>query len=407
MMERHIMYHASGIRPLRNIRSLSDISKSNEEYEMRAYRFRIYPTKKQNTEMRRHLWLAKELWNDLLECSKQMYQDFGKFPTRNALQLMVKNSGLYSQTQQEIAHRLDEATKRFLRLKKQGKRAGFPRFKSYERMKSLHYPQSGFSLDQKLSVTPFGQIKIVQHRAIEDDIKTLTLKRESTGKWFAIFTVEGAHKEPVMNTGPEVGVDVGLKCFARLSDGGAISNPRHYHNYEKKLADVQRRLSEKKKGSNNRRKAKLAVARVHEKIQNTRTDFLHRTSTMLVNRYSLIALEKLDVQDMMGDGLGKYIGDAGWTRFMNMLSYKAASAGSEVVFVDPADTTKTCNRCGHVQEMPLDIRTYNCPSCGIVEDRDLNAAKNILMRATVGRTGSNASGDGTIVPSLSEEAHTL
>lgn len=366
---------------------------------MRAYKFRIYPTKLQDIEMRRHLWIAKELWNDLLEHTKTMYRDYGMFPTRNALQLMVKNAGLFSQTQQETAHRINDATKRFMNLKKEGKNAGFPRFKSFDRMKSLYYPQAGFSLDDKLKVTPFGEIKIVQHRPIEGEIKTLALKRESSGKWYAVFTVEEPQVKPRINSGSEVGIDVGLKCFARLSNDERIANPRHFNKYQDKLARAQRRVSSKKKGSKNRNKAKRTVAVIHEKIQNARNDFLHKTSARLVNDYSMIAMEKLAVQDMMGNGLGRSIGDAGWARFANLLSYKAENAGSRIVFVDPAGTTKTCHRCGHVQDMPLKERNYNCPDCGLSMNRDLNAAKNILARATPGYGGSNAPGDGTDVPS--------
>ena len=366
---------------------------------MRAYKFRVYPTKFQDIEMRRHLWIAKELWNDLLEHTKTMYQNYGRFPTRNALQLMVKNAGLFSQTQQETAHRINDATKRFMKLKREGKKAGFPRFKSFDRMKSLYYPQAGFSLGDKLKVTPFGEIKMVQHRPMEGTIKTLTLKRESSGKWYAIFTVEEPPTIPRINTGPEVGMDVGLKCFARLSNDERISNPRHFNGYQDRLARAQRAVSKKKKGSRNRNKAKKTVAVIHEKIQNARNDFLHKTSTKLVGEYSMIALEKLDVQEMMSDGLGKSIGDAGWARFATLLSYKAENAGSKIVFVDPAGTTKTCHRCGHVQDMPLEERIYNCPDCGLAMDRDLNAAKNILARATSGYDGSNAPGDGTDVPS--------
>lgn len=376
---------------------------------MKAYKFRIYPTKLQDIEMRRQLWLAKELWNELLAHTKRMYREYGKFATRRTLQMMVKDTGLYSQTQQAIAHRIDDAVRRFLKLKKQGKKVGFPRFKNFDRMKSLHYPQNGFALGEKLSVTPFGEVAIVKHREVEGRIKTLTLKRESSGKWFAIFTAEEPAKEPRVNIGEKVGLDVGLKCFAQLSDGEKIANPRHFGEYEDQLAKAQRQLSKKKKGSNNRRKTKIKVAKIHEKIRNVRRDFLHKTSTTLVNKYSLIAMEKLEVQDMAKkeNRLGKSINDVGWSELANMLSYKAGNAGSRVVFVNPKNTTKTCHRCGSVQDMPLSERTYCCLSCGMVENRDLNAARNILARATLGQSGSNASGDGIVMPSLSEEAHAL
>ncbi|MFH1306664.1 MAG: transposase, partial [Candidatus Micrarchaeota archaeon] len=223
---------------------------------MKSYKFRLYLSKLQEKQMKQHLWLAKNLWNELLEHCKIFYQSYEKFPTRNALQLMVKNSGLFSQTSQEVAHRVEKAIWRYIKLKKQGKKAGFPRFKSIERMKSLHYPQAGFSLDNKLKINPFGQIQIVKHRQIKGKIKTLTLKRELSGKWFASFCAEEEKEIPKLNKGEKIGIDLGLKTFATISDGKIIKNPRHLKKYAEKLADYQRLFSKKKKGGKNRRKAK-------------------------------------------------------------------------------------------------------------------------------------------------------
>ena len=146
---------------------------------MRTYRFRLYPSKLQERQLMRHLFLAKNLWNELLEHSKNTYHNFDKFPTKNALAAMTKNSGLFSQTAQEIAFRVDAGVWRYVKLRKAGStKVGFPRFKSIDRMKSLHYPQFGFSLGEKLKVTPFGEISVVQHRKIRGRIKALTLKRD-------------------------------------------------------------------------------------------------------------------------------------------------------------------------------------------------------------------------------------
>jgi putative transposase len=378
---------------------------------MKSYKFRIYPTKTQDIQMRQHLWLAKELWNDLLAHSKFMLDCFDKVPSVDSLQIMAKGWGMFSQTQQEISHRIHISTMRFFKLRKKGIKVGFPRFKSFNRMKSLHYPQygTGFILDKKLNVNPFGSIKIKQHREIVGAIKTLALKREASGKWFAIFAVEEPKTTPKINNGPEVGIDVGLKCFAKISDENSISNPRHFRRYEDKLAKAQRRLSKKKKGSKNRNRAKKEVATIHEKISNTRSDFLHKTSTLLVNKYSFIGIEGLSVQKMAMKEFGKSINDAGWATLGQFLNYKAANAGSLVVVVDPYNSTKTCHRCHHVQDMPLEERVYRCPECGLVMDRDLNSAKYIfeLAKATSGQGGSNASGDGPKGPSLNDEAHTL
>jgi len=362
--------------------------------------------------MKEHLWIAKKLWNELLAYSKEYYQKTAKFPNKTELQLLVKGKGLYSQTQQNIAHKVSNTIFRVFKLRKKGIKCGFPRFKSIDRMKSLLYPQSGFKLEKRLKVTPFGAISIKQHREIEGQIKTLTLKRESSDKWFAVFCVEQERNEPRQNNGEKVGIDLGLTNLAVLSNGEIIKNPKILNKYGDKLAMIQKGLSRKKKGSKNRKKAKHKVAVLHEKIANARNDFLHKTSRKLVDSYSLIALEELASQEMSKRmpkklHLGKYITDAGWNMFANMISYKAEEASCQVVFVDPKNTTQECSNCGTLVKKELDERIHECPECGLTIDRDLNAAKNILIRATQGHCESKLLENGTIVPSMKEEAHIL
>ncbi|VVB65779.1 putative transposase [Candidatus Gugararchaeum adminiculabundum] len=335
-----------------------------------------------------------------------MYGEFGYFPTKSTLQLMVKNAGLFSQTQQEISHRLHAAVVKVFRMKQHGKICGFPRFKSFDRMKSLYYPQNdvGFHLSKKLRVNPFGEIAIKKHREIKGSIKTLTLKKEASGKWFAIFCADEPRKQPKPNSGKPVGIDLGLLNFAALSTGEIINNPRHLRRYEQKLAVFQKRRSRKKRKGRNRQKAKLKVARVHERVANSRSDFLHKLSKRLVSNYSLIALERLTSKEMSQQNFGKSINDAGWNMFANMVCYKAEEAGSRVVFVNPIDTTKECSTCGTKTSKSLAERTHACPFCGLSLDRDVNAALVILKRATAGTAGSNASGNETIVSSMKEEA---
>jgi putative transposase len=378
---------------------------------VRAYRYRIYPSKKQEALLAQHLLRSKELWNQLLEKTKGRYGAEGKFCSKSELQVMVKRSGLYSQAAQAVAHRLHDAVGRKIKMKKQGVKCGFPRFKSLERMKSLYYPQFGFALAEKLSVTQFGAIAIKQHREVKGRIKTLTLKREASGKWFAILTAEQEAPAPKRNTGARIGIDMGLQNFAALSDGTLIKNPRHLRKYEARLAFVQRRLSRSAKGRN-RLRAKLRVARIHERVSNSRMDFLHKLTHQFVNAYSFMALEALDAQRMAEQRFGKSIHDAGWSTFASMLCYKAEEAGSRVVFVDAVNTSKECSNCGAVHAMLLQERTYACPACGMRMDRDLNAAVNILNRATAGTAGSNACSGGApsarprdgAVPSMKQDA---
>ena len=393
----------------------------------RTYKFRLYPSKAQEKELCSHLWISKELWNKLLDATIRKYDGEKKFPTKSEFQVMVKDSGLYSQTAQGIAHRLYRAVRAKAKAKKEGKKWGFPRFKSFDRMKSLYYPQNeiGFSLNKKLKVTPFGEINIKKHREIKGAIKTLTLKRESSGKWFAVFCAEQEPEQPKMNNGGRIGIDLGLMTFATLSNGEKIANPHHLKRHEERLAFFQRELSKKKKGSCHRKKAKKEVAKLHEKIANTRLDFLHKTANRLLSAYSRIAMEKLASREMIMHGHGKGINDASWGIFTNILAYKAENAGSKVVFVDPKNTSKECSGCGQLVDKTLWDRQHDCPSCGLSIDRDINAAINILTRATlrttnrsqdsreqrltttVGMTGSNACEDGAMVPSVKQEAMTL
>ncbi|HLD81178.1 MAG TPA: RNA-guided endonuclease TnpB family protein, partial [archaeon] len=224
-------------------------------------------------------------------------------------------------------------------------------------------------------------------------VKTLTLKREPSGKWFACFVVDVPEKPAPVHGGPMVGVDLGLEKFATLSNGLVVGNPRHLRKREEKLVLEQRRLSRKKRGSSNRGRQKLRVALVHERVANARKDFLHKASRWLVNSYSLIALEDLRVANMLQNPrLSKSISDVSWGSFTGMLYYKAVEAGSTIVFVDAKNTTQQCSSCGLLVLKTLADRMHEC-ECGLVLDRDLNAARNVLNRATAGQAGSQARGN--------------
>ena len=354
--------------------------------------------------LKHHLWIKKELWNTLLEKTKEKYEKEQKFLTISEMAELVKGTELYSQVAQSVFRDLDKSLKAKMRAKSKGQKWGFPRFKPFDRMKSIHYPQSGFSLARKLSVSPFGEIAIVQHREVKGKVKTLTIKREASGKWHTIFTVEEEPKTPKVNNGAAVGLDLGLNRLATLSDGKVIQNPHHFSRLEQKLAEVQRRLSRKHKRSHNWLKARTRVALVHEIIANARKDYLHKAANVLLSNYSKIAMEDLRIGEMIQKGHGKGIHDASWRMFTNMLCYKAASAGSEIVFVDPKDTSKECSCCHALIQKGLWERTHHCPSCGLVMDRDINAAINILTRATAGMAESNACGDEARLSSLKQEA---
>ena len=374
---------------------------------IRAYRFRLYPNRLQEEALRHHLWLSKELWNRMLDYSKSKYKREGKFASKKELRDMVKHQGLFSQVAQELVDRLVDATFRFIRMKKNREDCGFPRFKSFDRLKSLCYPQMGFRIvGDCLKVTPFGEIKLKLHRSVKGKLKTLVLKRESSGKWFAIFTSEEESVVSWPNQGEKVGIDLGLSKLAVVSDGSIIANPRHIKKHERKIALLGRRLSKKKKGSCNRYNAKVKLARAYEKLANSRLDFLHKTSSSLVRKYSMISLENLNIKGMAQEKFGKQINDAGWGMLASMLCYKAEGAGCKVVFVNPEGTTQQCSQCGIIVPKTLADRVHNCPSCGLALDRDLNAARNILKKSTVRHTELEACEVALKRVTMKQEAHT-
>jgi putative transposase len=360
--------------------------------DVRAWRYRIYPSKYQQEALASHLYECKNLWNALLEYVKKHYDETGKFPARKELYFKTKGSPLFSQVGQNVADRLVKSLKVMLAKKKTGKKAGFPRFKSIERAKSFTYPQFGFSLNGILELSGIGAIPIKKHRNMQGKVKTLTIKKSPSGKWFALFTTELEITKPKKKEGPKTGIDLGVEYFAYLSDGTVVENPRHLKNAEQKLSIEQRKLSRKKRGGKNRRKARLKVAIAYEKLTNRRRDFLHKISRKLVNKYSFIAMENLNIAALAGGFLAKFVRDCSWAEFAGMLRYKAEEAGCEVVLVDPAHTTQLCSNCGHVQKKSLAERWHSC-LCGASMHRDLNAAINILQRATSGTEERNACGE--------------
>ena len=376
----------------------------------RAWKYRVYPSRVQEKVLISYLHNCKKLWNSLLEYSKKYYEETKKFPSKAQLCQFSKKAGVFSQVAQNVADRLVKSLRGVVTRKKAGRKVGFPRFKSIDRMKSFTYPQFGFKLSDSLELSGVGRIAIKKHREIKGKVKTLTLKKSASGRWYAIFTTETEIEKPEEKQGLKTGIDLGIEHFAYFSDGTVIENPKHLRHAEERLKETQRRLSNKKKGSKNRRKARFRVAIAHEKLANRRRDFLHKISRNLVMNYSFIAMENLNVAGLAEGFLAKSVLDCSWAEFTSMLRYKAAEAGCEVVFVNPAHTSQRCSCCGLVQKKSLAERWHRC-LCGASMHRDLNAAINILTRAiansqervrqsestgdsaTSGQGGSNAWGE--------------
>jgi putative transposase len=379
----------------------------------RAYRYRIYPDAKRQKETELQLTLSKEFYNLLLEKSIKAYKEGNKTLSLAHLNKFAKEIEkdkrflqIYSQVRSEIRYRVLRAYRNFFRRvkeKKSGKRikVGFPRFKSSDRYRSITYPQDNGSFaivkknkKQMLRVSRIGNMQIEMHRPIEGKIKTLTIKKNA-GEYYAIFTtIKEIEPLKIEDTNP-VGIDMGLNSFVALSDGTKIEKPKFAKNTEKHIAKWQRIIARRHKGSKRREKAKLNLQRKWEHVANQSNNFAHKLSNKLVDSgYTSFAVEKLDINNMVKNhNLAQSIYNASWNRFINMLSYKAESAGMKVIKVDARNTSKQCSNCGNIQDMPLSERTYICNFCGMIMDRDVNASINILKRATLGQRGSHAQGE--------------
>ena len=293
-------------------------------------------------------------------------------------------SGVQSQVLQNVAVRIDLAFKAFFRRLKAGETPGYPRLRGCGRYDSLTFPPVpvGCHLDveaKRLRVMNVGQVKVVLHRPLEGTPKTATIQRSSTGTWYVAFSCECAEPAPLLPTGQEVGLDVGLQVFAMPTQGAPIDNPRFFRRDERALRGAQRRLSRAETGTPQRAARRHVVARLHERIAWRRGDFAHQHSRRLVDPFDLIAVEDLAVNRMMhSQCLAKSIADAAWTQFAAFLSHQAAWAGRRFVAVNPAYTAQDCSGCRHRQPLSRSDRIYTCPCGGLVLDRERNAARTML-----------------------------
>jgi len=335
---------------------------------------------------------VRVVWNTALAERRQLWNTQGRAlsyaQTDRALTALKKDPDLAFlkevssvPLQQTLRHQHHAFTAFF------AKRARYPRFKSRHARQSAHYTRSAFTMrggELRLAKTN-GPLRFVWSWT-QVDVSCLAptmviVSRESDGRWYVTFAADIEAPMPLPSVGRAVGVDLGVRDFAVTSDGDKIANPRHLERKARNLARYQQRLARCQKGSANRAKAKAKVARAHRKVRNTRSDFLHRTSTQLVRCNDLIVIEDLNVCGMVRNRhLARAISDCGWGEFRRQLEYKCQRYGRQLVVIDRwYPSTKTCSACGHLlAELSLSVRTWQCPSCGTRHDRDINAAKNIL-----------------------------
>lgn len=352
----------------------------------RTYKYLLRPTQRQARILQHTLDLCRELYNAALQHRRDAYKMAGKsinyYEQANMLteckQQRPDLCDVYSQTLQDVLHRVDKAFKAFFSRVSRGEQAGYPRFQAKDRYDSFTYPQLGWSLhSNKLTLSKVGTVKLKLHRPVSGKVKTVSIRRDG-GKWYVCFSVEYEFEQPE-HIGPAVGIDVGLEHFANLSNGEQVNNPRYFRHAEKRLAKSQRRFSKCARTDSRRREYRKRVACAHRKVRNQRADFLHKLSARLVQTYSLIAVEDLNVKGLASGMLAKSVNDAGWSAFTRMLLYKAEEAGARVVEVNPSHTSQTCPRCGSIRKKELSERWHKC-ECGYEVHRDIAAAQVILAR---------------------------
>lgn len=357
----------------------------------KTYNYRIYLTNGQRRIFNTMLEECRWVYNQTLEARKFAYHQSikcGLYDTQAMLPSWKEKRPslklVHSQVLQNVSVRVDLALQAFFRRVKAGAaEKGYPRFRGAGRYDSITYPQYGNGVrleGDRLILSKIGAVHVVLHRPIEGTIKTVTLRRAKTGKWSVSFSCE-VESERLPPSPHVAGVDMGLESFLTTSEGEKVENPRFYRRDEADLKRVQKLKDAAKNAQkwNENRRRKKALAHIHERIANRRDDFAHKQSRKLVERYQVIAFEELEPQQMgRSRGMRKSIRDVAWSKLIEYTCAKAEEAGRTVVLVNPKNTSKMCSSCGELVEKELSVRVHECPHCGLVLDRDQNAARNIL-----------------------------
>ena len=385
----------------------------------RTFKYKIYP----NIEQRKALFnifdFCRFLYNSALEERINFYKltkSSKNYAAQSAALPEIKTmfpsetSLIYSQTLQQTLKQVDIAYKNFFRrVKEKASKAGFPRFKNSDRFRSILFPQvkpdlSGGCIkliSNKIRIYGVGEVKIKYHRPIQGIAKQCRIVKQNDNFYLCIIC-DKVSINPLPKTGKTVGIDLGLNSFVTMDDGTKFHHPKPYKTSLEKLQYRQRKLALKQRGSNNRNKQKKLVVKTYEKITNQREDYQHKLANKIVREYDKIIIEKLNVKNMLeakgglqskplssalrnkGFEVSKSnIQDASWSKFIEKLTYKAESADKLLLKVDPRNTSKMCSQCGKVKEkLTLRDRIFNCETCGLAIDRDINAAKNIRALGT-------------------------
>jgi putative transposase len=357
--------------------------------QKKAYKYRFYPSDEQKRILAQtfgccryvYNWALRERTDAYYKHSERLYYE----GTAQRLVLLKKQeetiwlNDVSSVVLQQSLRHLDKAFRNFF----EG-RADYPTFKKKRNQQAATYASNAFKWDgHSITLAKMDvPLEITWHRTLPDGCQpsSVTVTKDEADRYFVSILIEEDIK-PLPATSKMVGIDLGLKSMVITSDGHTHGNPKFFHKDEKKLAKAQRRHAKKKQGSKNRAKARLKVARIHKKIADRRRDYQHQLSTRIIRENQVVCVESLQVKNMVKNHcLAKAISDVGWSEFVRQLEYKAEWYGRTLVKIDKwYPSSKRCFDCGHILDsLTLDIRTWTCPECGVVHDRDINAAKNNL-----------------------------
>jgi len=352
----------------------------------KSFKYRIYSNQETVQKAEKWLTLCRQLYNDCLNeriiAYKERRESISAYQQMKKLPYLKKTFPEYkqigSQVLQDVIQRLDKAYQSFFRRVKNGKKAGFPRFKGFNRYDSFTLKQTGWKLEGRyLVIKNIGKFKIKLSCPIEGAIKTVTIYRSSSGKWFVCFSCVDVSLKSLPKTDKEVGIDMGCESFLTDSYSRNIDNPRFFKKSQDLLKVRQQRLSQKKKGSQRRNKARILVAKAHEKVFNQRRDFHYKVANQLLQDNDVVYIEKMNSWNSHR-ALNRSMRDVAWFQFFNILKWKAEEAATrKIIEVPTKNTSQICSNCGKIVPKDLSIRIHQC-SCGLSIDRDYNSALNIL-----------------------------